>query len=45
MFLENTEFSLGKHSSIDNFTADSFTKEFCGSYFLAKIDTTTQGPV
>lgn len=45
MFLENTEFSEGKNISTDSLTADSFTKEILGSYFLAKIETTTHGPV
>jgi len=34
MVLENTEFSDGKNSSNDNLTADNFTKEIFGSYFL-----------
>jgi len=45
MFLENTELSKGKFSSTDSLTGDNFTKEVFGSYFFAKIDITTQGPV
>lgn len=45
MFLENTELSEGKYNSRDSFTGDNFTKEIFGSYFLANIDITTQGPV
>lgn len=45
MFFEYNEFSEGKNSSTDNLTADNFTIETFGSYFLAKIDITTQGPV
>lgn len=45
MVLENTEFSEGKNSSTDSLTADNFTKEIFGSYFLANIDITTHGPV
>jgi len=45
MVLENTELSEGKNNSTDSFTGDNFTKEMFGSYFLAKIDITTQGPV
>lgn len=45
MVLENTELSEGKYNSTASFTGDNFTKEMFGSYFLAKIDITTQGPV
>jgi hypothetical protein len=43
--LEKVEFSEGKNSLTDILIADNFTKEIFGSYFLAKIDITTQGPV
>lgn len=45
MSLEYTVHSEGNTNSIDNLTGDNFTKEFFGSYFFAKIDTTTHGPV
>lgn len=43
--LEKVEFSEGKINLTDILTADNLTNEMFGSYFLAKIDITTQGPV